>query len=54
MPGTAVGLFLIDFIARPFARIFEKMPMIMFGVLLCLYAYIGYLVLKSAWQPEKH
>ena len=24
MPGTAVGLFLIDFVARPFAKIFES------------------------------
>lgn len=54
MPGTAVGLFLIDFIARPFARIFEKMPSVMFCLMLVLYGYIAYIVLKSAWQPEKH
>lgn len=54
MPGTAVGLFLIDFVARPFAKIFEKMPLIMFGIMLLLYGYIGYIVLKSAWQAEKH
>ena len=54
MPGTAVGLFLIDFVARPFAKIFEKMPIIMFLILFVLYAYIGYIVLRSAWQTEQH
>lgn len=53
MPGTAVGLFIIDFVARPFARIFEKMPFIMFGVLILLYGYIAYIVLKSAYIQEK-
>lgn len=54
MPGTAVGLFLIDFVARPFAKIFEKMPIIMFVILLLLYGYIGYIVLRSAWQSEQN
>lgn len=54
MPGTAVGLFLIDFVARPFAKIFEKMPIIMFLVMLVLYGYIAYIVYKSAFHPEKH
>lgn len=54
MPGTAVGLFIIDFVARPFAKIFEKMPVIMFIIMLLLYGYIAYIVLKSAYQAEKH
>lgn len=53
MPGTAVGLFLIDFVARPFAKIFEKMPAIMIFIMLLLYGYIAYIVLKSAWTGEK-
>ncbi len=52
MPG--VGLFLIDFVARPFAKICEKMPLLMFLIMVLLYGYIGYLVMKSAWQAEKH
>jgi len=52
MPGTAIGIFIIDFIARPFARIFEKWPdCIMLGVLL-LYAIIGYIAWKSAYQKD--
>ncbi|MBX9687711.1 MAG: hypothetical protein K2X27_13480 [Candidatus Obscuribacterales bacterium] len=54
MPGTAVGLFMIDFVARPFAKIFEKMPMLMFIILILLYGYIAYIVWKSAFKPEKH
>lgn len=53
MPGTAVGLFIIDFVARPFAKIFEKMPAIMILLMLVLYGYIAYIVLKSAWQAEQ-
>lgn len=54
MPGTAVGLFYIDFVARPFAKIFEKMPLIMFFVMVLLYGYIAYLVLKSAYKAENN
>ncbi len=52
MPG--VGLFIIDFVARPFAKIFEKMPMLMFLIMVLLYGYIAYLVLKSAWKAEQN
>lgn len=52
MPGTAVGLFLIDFVARPFAKIFEKMPIIMILIMFVLYGYIAYIVMKSAWNGE--
>lgn len=52
MPGTAVGLFLIDFIIRPFAKIFEKMPFIMLGLLLLLYGYIAYMVWRSVVAAE--
>jgi hypothetical protein len=53
MPGTAVGLFVIDFIARPFAKIFEKMPLIMFAVMVVLYGIVAYVVMRSAWQAEQ-
>jgi hypothetical protein len=53
MPGTAVGLFIIDFVARPFAKIFEKMPAIMLLLMILLYGYIAYIVLKSAWNTEQ-
>lgn len=52
MPGTAVGLFLIDFIVRPFAKIFEKMPFIMLGLLLILYGYIAWMVWRSVLRSE--
>ena len=49
MPGTAVGLFFIDFIFRPFAKIFEKMDMIMIIILLIMYGGIAFMVLKSSY-----
>ena len=52
MPGTAVGLIFIDFVVRPFAKIFEKMPLLILVVLVVLYALIAYVVLKSAYQSE--
>lgn len=48
------NFFFIDFILRPFAKIFEKMPFLMFAILILLYGYIAYLVLKSAWVAEKN
>jgi predicted tellurium resistance membrane protein TerC len=52
MPGTAVGLFMMDFVFRPFAKIYEKMPLIMLLVLVVLYSAIGYMVLKSAYLSD--
>lgn len=54
MPGTGVGLILIDFIARPFAKIIEKMPVLMLLFLILLYGVIAFYVLKSAYVAEDH
>ncbi len=54
MPGAACGLFLIDFIARPFAKIYEKIPFLMFAVLLLLYGTITYFVLKSSFFNKEY
>ncbi|HMY55195.1 MAG TPA: hypothetical protein PLC15_22405 [Candidatus Obscuribacter sp.] len=54
MPGTAVGLFLIDFIVRPFARIYQKMPMVTFAILCVLYGIIAYVVWRSAFKETEH
>ena len=54
MPGTAVGLVLIDFIVRPFAKIVEKFPLSMILFLILLYGVIAYFVLKSAYVVDEH
>ena len=54
MPGTALGLFLIDFIVRPFARIYEKWPLAMLLVCLIIYGIIGYIVVKSVYFADEH
>ncbi len=53
MPGTAVGLFIVDFIFRPFAKIFEKQPLVILLFLSILYGYIAYIVLRSAYVSER-
>lgn len=52
--SAASGLFLVDFIMRPFAKIFEKMPLVTLAIMLVLYGYIGYIVLRSAAKGESH
>ena len=54
MPGTAVGLFFIDFFFRPIVKIVEKMPFLMIIALILLYAAIAYVVLRSAYMVDEH
>ncbi len=54
MPGTGVGLILIDFVARPFAKILEKMPILMIVFLMILYGLIAFMVLRSAYMVDEH
>jgi hypothetical protein len=54
MPGTAVGIFLIDFVFRPFAKIYEKMPIVALLLCLVLYSIVGYAVLKSVYFADQH
>jgi hypothetical protein len=44
---SASFFFIIDWVVRPFAKIFEKMPLLMLGVLMLLYGYIAYIVFRS-------
>lgn len=56
MPAAAAGLFIIDFVFRPFAKILEKWPMVMLLLTLLLYSIIGYIVVKSVYfahDPQK-
>ena len=54
MPGTAVGLFWIDVVMRPFAKIWEKDPILALIVCCMLYAVIGYIVLRSVYVADQH
>jgi hypothetical protein len=54
MPGTACGLFIIDFVARPFAKIYEKIPFVMFLLLALLYGTIAFFVLKSSFFNKEY
>lgn len=49
MPGVGIDLFVVDFVFRPFAKIFEKMPAIIFFLLVILYSIIAYIVIRSAY-----
>ena len=50
---AAAGLFIVDFIMRPFAKIFEKMPFLMMFLLMCLYGFIAYIVFKSVYADQR-
>ncbi len=54
MPGTGIGLFVIDFVMRPVAKIIEKMPVLCILCLIALYAVIAYVVLRSAYTQQEH
>jgi len=53
MPSAAAGLFFVDFIFRPFAKIYEKMPFVMLLMTLVLYGVVGYIVLKSVYLSDQ-
>ena len=50
--AAAADLFFVDFILRPFAKIYEKMPFVELGIVIMLYAIIGYVVYRSAYKHE--
>jgi len=50
---VTAGLFLIDFLVRPFAKIYQKMPFMIFLIMIVLYGIVGYIVWKSAFKPEE-
>ncbi len=50
---VTAGLFLIDFLVRPFAKIYQKMPFMVFIIMLVLYGIVAYIVWKSAFKPEE-
>jgi hypothetical protein len=47
VPGTAVGIFLVDFILRPFARVLEKWSIESLVLLMIVYGIVGYVVVRS-------
>ncbi len=52
MPGAGADLFLIDYFCRPFAKILEKMPIVMVLVLFLIYGTIAYFLLRSAYMAD--
>ncbi|MBS1993022.1 MAG: hypothetical protein JSS86_24775 [Cyanobacteria bacterium SZAS LIN-2] len=53
--AAGCDIFLIDFLLRPFAKIYQKMPFLMMVILLLVYGIIGYVVFRSAYMNgEQH
>ena len=50
---VTAGLFIVDFLVRPFAKIYQKMPFMIFLIMIVLYGVVGYIVWKSAYKPEE-
>lgn len=54
MPAAAANIFFIDFLCRPFAKIFEKMPIVMVLLLFLIYGTIAYILMRSAYLADQH
>lgn len=52
MPSASAELFLVDYLIRPFGKIYEKMPLVMLFLCLILYGVVAYIVLRSAFMSE--
>lgn len=50
---VTAGLFIVDFLVRPFAKIYQKMPFMIFLIMIVLYGVVGYIVWKSAYKREE-
>jgi hypothetical protein len=50
--AAGVDIFLIDFLLRPFAKIYQKMPFVTFVILCILYGIIAYVVWRSAFKES--
>jgi hypothetical protein len=50
---ASTGLVVIDLFLRPFAKIYEKMPLVMLLILMIIYGVIGYIVVKSAYVADQ-
>ena len=52
--GVTSGLFMIDYLLRPLVKLGLKFsPMTIVILVVALYAFLGWGVIKSAWLSEK-
>ncbi len=54
MLSASADIFIIDYIVKPFAKTYEKMPLVMLLIIIILYSLIGYFVLRSAYVADEH
>lgn len=54
MIAASADIWFIDYIFRPFAKIYEKMPLVMLLIVMIMYGIIGYFVLRSAYVSEQY
>ncbi len=52
--GASTGILLLDIIFRPFLKFGMKFPIIGIVLLMAIYGYIAYLVLKSTYLAENN
>ena len=50
--SAATGIIYLDVLVRPFFKVFMKFPIFGFFLLIALYGFVGYLVLKSTYLTE--
>lgn len=51
--AAGVDIFIIDFLFRPFAKIYQKMPFLTFVILCIIYGIIAYVVWRSAFKESE-
>ncbi|MBN8662498.1 MAG: hypothetical protein LCH63_05020 [Candidatus Melainabacteria bacterium] len=49
-----MAIFFVDMFIRPFARIYQKMPMVTFAILCVLYGLVAYAIWRSLSKEEKY
>lgn len=54
MPGTALGIFWIDFLCKPAYKYLLHHPVIVLMLVCLIYGYIAYHVLKSTYIAERY
>ena len=51
---TVLAIFFVDMFIRPFARIYQKMPMVTFAILCVLYGLVAYAIWRSLSKEEQY
>lgn len=52
--GTGLGIFWIDWMCKPFLKGLMKQPELIVLLICCIYGYIAYKLVKTAYLSDMH